>query len=89
VVISPDFINEHSPIILIAALTSRKTDRVYPFEVLLEPPEGGLRFPSKVLLMQMRSIDKGRLTGSYGEISPEAMARVEEAMKVATGLTRF
>lgn len=88
-VLSPDLINEHSPIILVAALTSRKTDRVYPFEVLLEPPEGGLRSHSKVLLMQLRSIDKGRLMGSYGGISPEAMTRVEEALKVATGLTRF
>src|SRR5438132_13402 len=33
-VISPDVINEHSPVILIAALTSQKTERVYPFEFL-------------------------------------------------------
>jgi mRNA interferase MazF len=32
-VISPDVINEHSPVILIAPLTSKKTERVYPFEV--------------------------------------------------------
>jgi mRNA interferase MazF len=59
-VISPDVINEHSPVILIAALTSQKTERVYPFEVLVEPPEGGLRRRSKVLLMQLRAVDKRR-----------------------------
>lgn len=29
-VLSPDLINEHSPVVLIAAITSQKTDRVYP-----------------------------------------------------------
>lgn len=88
-VLSPDLINEHSPVILIAAITSQKTDRIYPFEALIEPPEGGLTLRSKVLLMQMRSIDKERLTGRYGKVSEKTMARVEEALKVATGLTRL
>src|SRR5713226_7120369 len=79
-IISPDLINEHSPVVLVAALTSQKTDRVYPFEVLIEPPEGRLKFPSKVLLMQLRSIDKRRLKGSYGSLSAETMLRVDEAI---------
>ena len=37
-VLSPDFINERSPVVLIAAITSKKTERVYPFEALIEPP---------------------------------------------------
>jgi mRNA interferase MazF len=88
-VMSPDVINQNSPVILIASLTSRKTERVYPFEALIEPPEGGLTHRSKVLLMHLRSVDKRRLTGFYGSISGETMQRVEEALKVATGLTRF
>jgi mRNA interferase MazF len=86
-VISPDVINEHSPVVLIASITSKKTDRVYPFETLIEPPEGGLTERSKVLLMQMRSVDKRRLTGYYGKVSEETMRRVEQALKIATGLT--
>jgi mRNA interferase MazF len=39
-VLSPDVINEHSPIILVAPLTTKKTERVYPFEAVIEPPEG-------------------------------------------------
>ena len=88
-VLSPDLINEHSPVILIAAITSQKTDRIYPFEALIEPPEGGLTLRSKVLLMQLRSVDKERLTGRYGTVSEQTMQRVETALKVATGLTRF
>ena len=88
-VLSPDFINERSPVILIASITSQKTERVYPFETLLEPPEGGLRYRSKVLLMHVRSIDKRRLAGHYGTVTAETMLRVEAALKVATGLTRL
>jgi mRNA interferase MazF len=87
-VLSPDLINENSPVVLIAAITSKKTDRVYPFEALLAPPEGGLSERSKVLLMQLRSVDKRRLSEILGSVSPSAMARVEEALKIATGLTK-
>jgi mRNA interferase MazF len=86
-VLSPDVINEHCPIIHIASLTSKKTDRVYPFEVLIEPPEGGLTQRSKVLLMHLRGVDQQRLVGRYGQVSEETMRKVEEALKVATGLT--
>ncbi|HWG43349.1 MAG TPA: type II toxin-antitoxin system PemK/MazF family toxin [Gemmataceae bacterium] len=88
-VLSPDVINEHCPVILIASLTSKQMARIYPHEVLIEPPEGGLTRRSKVLLMHLRSIDKRRLVGRYGAIGTETMRQVEEALKVATGLIDF
>ncbi len=88
-VISPDVINEHSPVILIAPLTSKKTERVYPFEVLIEPPEGGVTQRSKVMLTHLRGVDKRRISEIYGRVSAETMHRVEEALKVATGLIEF
>ncbi len=86
-VISPELINLHSPVVLVAAVTSRKVARVYPFETLIEPPEGGLRQRSKVLLMQLRAVDKRRLTGVFGRITERTMTSVEEALRIATGLT--
>lgn len=88
-VISPDVINEHSPVVLLAAITSQKTERIYPFESLIEPPEGGLKYRSKVLLMQLRSVDKRRLQGKLGIVGSGTMLRVETALKVATGLTKL
>jgi mRNA interferase MazF len=85
-VLSPDVINAHSPVVLIASITSKKTERVYPFEALVEPPEGGLTQRSKVLLMQLRAVDKHRLVGRYGMLSDATLEKVEEALKVATGL---
>jgi mRNA interferase MazF len=32
-IISPDLINHHSPVVLLAALTSQKTDRVFPLKL--------------------------------------------------------
>ncbi len=88
-VISPDFINERSPIVLIASITSQKTERAYAFEVVLDPPEGGLRMRSKVMLMQMRAIDKRRIIGEYGSVSEPVMLAVNEAIAIATGLTQL
>ncbi len=88
-VLSPDLINEHSPVIIVAAMTSQKTERVFPFEVLIESGEAGLTRTSKVLLMQIRSIDKARITGYYGVVRDETMSRVDNALKIATGITRL
>ncbi len=89
IVISPNLINEHSSVVLIASLTSKRTESVYPFEVLIEPPEAGLTMRSKVRLMQLRSIDKSRIFASYGVVSEAKMLEIEEALRIATGLTRL
>ncbi len=85
-VLSPEIINRHSPIISIAPITSKKTERTYPFEALIEPGEGGLPMRSKALLMQTRSLDKSRLLGYYGHLSDETMLQVDQALRVAMGL---
>ena len=87
-VISPDIINAHSHLIIIAAITSKKTEYIYAFETLIEPPEGGLDVRSKVMLTQLRSIDKSRICGYYGTVSQTIMDDVENALKIATGLRR-
>lgn len=85
-ILSPDVINEHSPVIIVAAITSKRTDRLFAFEALLDPPDGGLSLRSKVMLTQLRSINKSRLLGYYGRVSDAAMRQVDRALKVAVGL---
>lgn len=60
-VVQNDVANEHSPITIVAAITSQFDLPLYPTEVLVQPPEGGLHVNSVVLLNQIRSIDKQRL----------------------------
>ncbi len=88
-VVSPDLVNEHSPIVLVAAITSKKTERVFPFEALIAGGEGGLPQLSKVLLMQLRALDKRRILGRYGSVGEETLERVDEALRVAVGLKRL
>jgi len=35
-VLSPDLINQHSPVVLVAPITSKKTENIYPFEALID-----------------------------------------------------
>ncbi|MCZ7581693.1 MAG: type II toxin-antitoxin system PemK/MazF family toxin [Fimbriimonadaceae bacterium] len=88
-VISPDIMNEYSPVVIVAAITSRKTERVYPFEALIEPPEGGLTIRSKVMLSQLRTIDKTRILTAYGALEGPTMEAVDDALAIAVGLTEI
>ena len=85
-VIQNDIGNRHSLITIVAAISSKFDDTLYPTEVLLTPPEGGLREPSVVLLNQIRSVDKRRLVIRLGRISPERLALVDRALLISLGL---
>ena len=85
-ILSSDVISERSPVIIVAAITSKGTDRLFAFEALLDPPDGGLSLRSKVMLTQLRSVNKTRLTGYYGRAGDAAMHQVDQALRVAVGL---
>lgn len=86
IILSPNTVNRKSPIVIIAPLTTKKLDRVYPFEVLLEPPEAGIPERSKIMPLHIRGVDKRRITSYYGEVSEETMRRIEEAVMLVTGM---
>lgn len=85
-VLQNDIANEHSPITIVAAITSQFDDTLYPTEVLVQPLEGGLTLNSVVLLNQIRSIDKQRLVKRLGKLTDETMALVNLAIQVSLGL---
>ncbi len=85
-VLQNDIANRHSPITIVAAITSHFGDRLYPTEVLVEAPEGGLSTDSVILLNQIRSIDRRRLAKRLGSANPETMTRVDQALRVSLGL---
>ena len=88
-VIQNDIDNRHSPITIVAALTSQVAGERYPTEVVLHPPEGGLVRPSAVLLNQIRSVDKKRVVGRLGRLKPETMVRVDRALRISLGLVKL
>ena len=86
VVISNDVGNEYSSRVIVAAISSGSAERVYPFEVLLATGEAGLGKSSKVLLDQIRTVDKRRLEGRLGTLSAERMAEVDIAVLRSLGI---
>jgi mRNA interferase MazF len=85
-VVQNDIANRHSPITIVAAITSQFDEPLYPTEVLIQPPEGGVTIPSVVLLNQIRSIDKRRLVRRLGILTPATMEWVDRAILVSLGL---
>jgi mRNA interferase MazF len=85
-ILQNDIANRYSPITIVAAITSHFDATLYPTEVLIEAPEGGLSVDSVVLLNQIRSIDKGRLSRRLGVTKPQTMKKVEEALRISLGM---
>ncbi|MDQ3829428.1 MAG: type II toxin-antitoxin system PemK/MazF family toxin [Candidatus Tectomicrobia bacterium] len=89
-IVQDEIANRHSPITIVAAITSQFDEPLYLTEVLVRPPEGGVTIPSVVLLKQVRSIDKRRdkrrLVRRLGVLTPATMQRVDRAMLINLGL---
>ena len=86
VIIQNNLGNKFSPITIIAPITSQKIELIHPFEVFLESRNTGLDKGSKVLLNQVRAIDKQRLVKKLGKVDEDALIRINEAIKISLGL---
>ena len=77
VILSVNAMNLHSPRLIIAPITS-SVGKIYPFEILLaggQGAAGGLDKDSKIMLDQMRSVDKRRLTRRIGMVDHELLMK--------------
>ena len=85
-ILQNDIANRSSPITIVAAITSKFDEELYPTEVLVRTPEGGLDADSVVLLNQIRSVDRRRLMRRVGRLVPETMRLVDRALVLSLGL---
>jgi mRNA interferase MazF len=85
VIIQNDVGNQYSPITIIAPITSGERE-VYPVEVFVAAPEGGLDNNSLVLLNQIRAVDKRRVVRYLGKLNSKTMRKVERAITISLGL---
>jgi mRNA interferase MazF len=84
VVVSRDAINEFSPVVSAApGTTYREGRRIYPSQVLVRAPEGGLGADSVIPGEQVRVLDKKRLLRRRGDLTPATMKRANEAIRIA------
>lgn len=85
-ILQNDVANVHSPVTIVAAITSQFDLPLYPTETLIQEGEGGLKEESVVLLNQMRTIDNVRLIRRMGIITQDTIHRVDEAVKISLSL---
>ena len=85
-ILQNDIANRSSPITIVAAITSKFDEELYPTEVLVRAPEGGLDADSVVLLNQIRSVDRRRLMRRTGRLVPATMRLVDRALMLSLGL---
>ena len=79
-VISRDAVNQASPVVVVLPITTWRRQRLYPSDTLVRSGEAGLTVDSVVLGLQIRAIDRARLTGRLGQVSAATLCRVEDAL---------
>ena len=89
VIIQNDISNRHSPMTIVAAMSSQFSDPPFPREIIIEPHESGLPKRSAAILNQIRSVDRQRLGKRVGRLSAESMQRIDEALKISLGLVEI
>ncbi len=87
VIISRDSINANSPVVVIVPLTdAANLKRLYPSQTHLPKGSGGLKMDSVAKAEQIRAIQVSRFVGYWGRLDREALARIEDAVRITLAL---
>lgn len=89
VIVQNDIANKYSDVTIVAAITSDVGNKLYPTEVTLDAPEGGVAKKSIILLNQLRTIDKSRLLKRIGKITKNTLQKTDRALEISLGLVDF
>lgn len=71
-------------LVIVAPLTTRL--RGVSLHVPIQPPEGGLRYPSEVLAEQLYAADQRRLIDYLGHVAPATLREVEDRLRIILDL---
>jgi len=86
-IIQNDVGNRHSPLTIVAAITSTISSVPFPVEVVVAPTKNnGLAVSSAIRLDQIRTVDRQRLIKRLGSADAAAMRSVNEALSISVGL---
>ena len=87
IIVSRDAINASSPVILAVPCTSYQQEkRIFPSQVLIQSPDGGLDRDSIVKADQVRVLAKTRLLRMLGKLSEVTIAQLNRALLIALDL---
>ena len=85
-IIQNDTSNLHSPVTVVAAITSKIYEKEFPTNVFISKRESRLDKDSTILLNQIRTIDKSRLIKKAGSLNLQLMNNVSLALKISLSL---
>lgn len=88
-VIQNDIGNRFSPTVIVAAITAQIQKAKLPTHVEIDAERYGFERDSVILLEQVRTIDKSRLTDKITHLDEVLMGRVDEALEISFGLVKF
>ncbi|HSP21428.1 MULTISPECIES: type II toxin-antitoxin system PemK/MazF family toxin [Planococcus] len=88
-VIQNDIGNRFSPTVIIAAITAQIQKAKLPTHVEINAKKYGFERDSVILLEQLRTIDKSRLTDKITQLDEALMEKVDEALEISVGLVKF
>ena len=88
-IIQNDIGNRFSPTVIVAAITAQIQKAKLPTHVEIDAKTYGLDRDSVILLEQIRTIDKQRLTDKITHLDDELMSRVDESLQISLGLIDF
>jgi len=88
-VIQNDIGNRFSPTVIVAAITAQIQKAKLPTHVEMDAERHGFDRDSVVLLEQIRTIDKQRLTDKITHLDDETMRKVDDALLISVGLIDF
>ena len=91
VVVTRDVINIYSPVVMVTPCThAAHITRVYPSDVLVRAPEGGLVKDSVFLTAQTRAqtraVAKTRFVRLRGSLERETMEKIDQALRITLDL---
>lgn len=88
-IIQNDIGNRFSPTVIVAAITAQIQKAKLPTHVEIDAEKYNFDRNSVILLEQVRTIDKQRLTDKITVLDESMMNRVDEALQISLGLVDF
>ncbi len=85
-VLQNDIGNRFSPTVIVAAITAQIQKAKLPTHVEIDSEKYGFERDSVVLLEQIRTIDKQRLTDKITTLDEYLMNQVDDALQISLGL---
>lgn len=85
-IIQNDIGNRFSPTVIVAAITAQIQKAKLPTHVEIKAAKHGLERDSVILLEQIRTLDKQRLTDKITKLEDKMMKKIDRALEISLGI---